>query len=707
VAIKLNVPSPSPRPLPADLGPETPVQYLKGAGPRRAETLARLEIRTIQDLLHHFPRAWADRSHLGTIATAVVGTDLTLLATVRRVDVSRRGGRADTVVTLEDGTGTLQAIWFGQPYMKRHFEVGQQLMLSGTVGFFDRKRLTNPEWEVWTEEGESAHVGRIVPIYPSTAGMSQRVLRGLVRQALELCLDQLEETLPLKILEAEQLPGRREALSAIHFPERMEAVDAARRRFIFEEALEIQMLLRWLRLERESRRPGIEFPVDSPLSDRLEASLPFRLTPDQQMVLAEIRADMQRATPMGRLLQGDVGSGKTVVALLAAARAVDAGYQAAIMAPTEVLAEQHRATFERLATPLGIRVVRLTGQVKSAERARVLAEIRSGEAGIAVGTHALIQEGVEFHNLGLVVVDEQHRFGVLQRADLKTKGRTPDLLAMTATPIPRTLYLTKAADLSLSQIRSRPAGRGKVVTRVAAESNREKVYQVIRREIDKGRQAYVVYPIIDESEKIDLKAATLMMATLAAHPLFAGVRLGLLHGRLKAVEKSAVLDAFREGSIDLLVTTTVIEVGIDVPNATVMVIEHPERFGLSQLHQLRGRIGRGSETSYCILIEESVGGAGHERLRLFETTQDGFILAEADLRFRGAGSILGVRQSGPAGMGLRIVDPIRDEAVLERAHAMAQRLATEDPQLLDPAWRGWRTRLKKAIDDSRRFLEAG
>lgn len=701
------MPSTSPRPIPADIGPETPVQYLKGAGPRRAETLARLEIRTILDLLHHFPRAWADRSHLGTIATAEVGADLTLLATVRRVDVPRRAGRADTVVTLEDGTGVLSAIWFGQPYMKRYFEVGQQLMLSGTVGFHDRKRLSNPEWEVWTEEGDSSHVGRIVPIYPSTAGMSQRVLRGLVRQALEICLDRMEETLPHPILEAEHLPGRREALAAIHFPERMEAVEAARRRFIFEEALEIQMLLRWVRLERESRRPGIEYPAESPLADRLEASLPFQLTADQQTVLAEIKADMQRPTPMGRLLQGDVGSGKTVVALLAAARAVDAGYQAAIMAPTEVLAEQHRVTFERLATPLGIRVVRLTGQVKAAERARVLAEIRSGEAGIAVGTHALIQEGVEFHNLGLVVVDEQHRFGVLQRADLKTKGRTPDLLAMTATPIPRTLYLTKAADLSLSQIRTRPAGRGKVVTRVAGERNRDKVYEVIRREIDKGRQAYVVYPIIDESEKIDLKAATRMISMMETNPVFAGVRLGLLHGRLKAAEKSAVLDAFRAGLIDLLVTTTVIEVGIDVPNATIMVIEHPERFGLSQLHQLRGRIGRGSETSYCILIEESAGSAGHERLRLFETTLDGFILAEADLRFRGAGSILGVRQSGPAGIGLKIVDPIRDEAVLERAHAMAHRLAAADPQLLDPAWRAWRTRLKKAIDDSRRFLEAG
>jgi ATP-dependent DNA helicase RecG len=700
------MPTATPRPV-SELGPDTPVQFLRGAGPRRAEALARLEIRTVRDLLYHFPRAWADRTRLDTIATAEVGRDATLLATVRRVDVPRRRGRADTIVTLEDGTGVLHAIWFGQPYMKRHFEPGQQLMLSGTVGFHDRKRLSNPEWEVWSDDAESAHVGRIVPIYPSTTGMSQRVLRGLVRLALDGCVDRLPETLPENLRRAERLPGRREALKAIHFPDRMEAIDAARHRFIFEEALEIQMLLRWVRLERESRRPGIPFPRESELAARLEASLPFTLTDDQAAALAEIAADMAAPLPMGRLLQGDVGSGKTVVALLAAARAVGAGYQAAVMAPTEVLAEQHRATFERLAAPLGIPVVRLTGQVKAAERARVLEAIRSGAAAIAVGTHALIQEGVEFHNLGLVVVDEQHRFGVLQRADLKTKGRTPDLLAMTATPIPRTLYLTKAADLKLSQIRSRPAGRGKVVTRVTAEANRDKVYEVLAREIAKGRQAYVVYPIIEESEKLDLKAATAAYEELASNPVLAGTRLGLLHGRLKSTEKQAMLDAFRAGAVDALVTTTVIEVGIDVPNATVMVIEHPERFGLSQLHQLRGRVGRGAETSYCILIEEAAGGPSHERLRLFERTHDGFALAEADLRFRGAGSILGVRQSGPAGSSLKIVDPVRDEAVLERAHALADRLAHDDPQLLDPAWRDWRARLKTVIEDSRRFLDAG
>jgi ATP-dependent DNA helicase RecG len=692
----------------AEIRPDTPVQFLKGAGPRRAQALARLEVLTVEDLLHHFPRSWADRSRLKTIRDAVVGEEASLEATVLRVDLRRLRGRQDTVVTLEDGTGLLQAVWFGQPYMKRNFKVGDRLMVSGPVGFYDRKRLQNPEWEVLTDEDtESLNVGRIVPIYPSTAGLSQRVLRTLVRTALDQCLDQLPETLPAWIREEEGLPGRREALAAIHFPATFEALGPARKRLVFEEALEVQMLLRWLRLERETRRPGIAMAAVSPLAARIEAALPFRLTDDQRTALAEIVADMARPTPMGRLLQGDVGSGKTIVALLAAAHAVDAGYQAAFLAPTEVLAEQHRATFRVFAEPHGVTVARLTGAMKKAERTAALADVASGAARIVVGTHALLQEGVEFHALGLIVVDEQHRFGVLQRSYLKSKGRTPDLLAMTATPIPRTLYLTRAADLSLSQIRSRPAGRGRVITRVTGEENREKVYDVLAREIGKGRQVYVVYPIIEESEKIDLKDATRMFEALRKNPRFARARTGLLHGRLKAAEKAAVLDAFRAGQLDLLVTTTVIEVGIDVPNATVMVIEHPERFGLSQLHQLRGRIGRGSETSYCILIEEAGGGGAHGRLELFAGTTDGFALAEADLRFRGAGSILGVRQHGPSGSRLRILDPVGDAAVLEEAWRLADRIAGRDAQLLDPEWRGLRTRLLRALEESRRYLDAG
>jgi ATP-dependent DNA helicase RecG len=619
-----------------------------------------------------------------------------------------RRWRKDFVLTVEDDSGFMHAVWFGQPFMKRCFKPGDRVMLSGPVSFFDRKQLQNPEWEVVTEEeSRSLNMGRIVPIYPATAGLSQRLLRSLMRTALDSLLPLVSETLPDFILRREGFPGRGEAVAAMHFPETEAESDRARRRLAYEEALNLQLLLRSLKLEREQRRPGIAFPKDSPLARTIEAALPFRLTADQTRALEEITADMALPTPMGRLLQGDVGSGKTIVALLAACHAIEGGYQAAFMAPTEALADQHMATFERFAAPHGVRMVRLTGTTKGKARRTVLEEIADGTARIVVGTHALIQEGVAYHDLGLVVVDEQHRFGVFQRADLKSKGRTPDLLAMTATPIPRTLYLTKAADLSISFIREKPRGRGRIVTRVTDEGNREKVYEVLAREIDRGRQIFVVYPIIEESEKVDLKAATSMAAAIGKHPLFKAARVGLLHGRMKAPDKTMVLDSFRKGEIQILVTTTVIEVGIDIPNASVMVIEHPERFGLSQLHQLRGRIGRGEYRSYCILIEDAGAAGARERLHLFETTDDGFALAEADLRFRGSGSILGVRQHGPSGLDLKILDPMRDREILEKAYVEADRLSRENPELLGPDWASMRRDLRKGLESGRRFLDAG
>ncbi len=688
--------------------PDTPVQYLKGVGPRRADLLARLEIRTARDLVMHFPRDYVDRTRLVTIGGARVGDTATLVATVKRVEVARRPGRSDTILTIEDATGLMHAIFFGQPFMKRSFQPGDRVMLSGTVSLYDRKRLNNPEWEVMTdEESASLNVGRIVPIYPSTAGLTQRALRGFARAALDAVLPGLVETLPAEIRSEEGLVGRKEALESAHFPADQGALDAAMRRLVYEEAIHLQILLRWIKVEREQRAPGIAFPRESALARKIEAGLPFALTEDQRTALEEIRGDMAGPKPMGRLLQGDVGSGKTVVALLAAAHAVDAGYQAAFMAPIETLADQHMATFEKFAAPHGVRIVRLTGSLKGKARREALEAVATGAAQIVVGTQALIQEGVQFHDLGFIVVDEQHRFGVFQRADLKSKGRTPDVLAMTATPIPRTLYLTKAADLSLSFIRSRPSGRGAVVTRVTGEENREKVYDVLAREVGKGRQAFVVYPLIEDSEKLDLKAATTMADTLSRHPRFRGVEVALLHGRMKARDKAAIMDRFRSGEIGLLVTTTVIEVGIDVPNATVMLIEHPERFGLSQLHQLRGRIGRGPEKSYCLLIEEKGGGPAHERLKLFESTQDGFELAEADLRFRGAGSILGIRQHGPSGLQVRILDPLRDQAVLERAFRLAERLSQENLELLGPDWAPLRREVERGLVQGRRFLDAG
>jgi ATP-dependent DNA helicase RecG len=708
----MTLPAPRVTPSPGPLTLQTPVKFLKGAGPKRGEALERLDIRTVGELLLHYPRDYVDRRTLQTIASAQVGELATLVAQVLRVEAPRRRGRQDTILTLEDDTGVLHAVWFGQPYMKRHFKKGDRVILSGMVGWFDRKRLTNPDWDVMTEdETRSLHFGRLVPIYPATLGLSQRVLRTLVRTALDAAAPLIDDVIPEEIRRREGLLSRREAISRIHFPETAEDLGPARATLVYEEALTVQMTLRRIKHERETRRPGIAFPLESPLARKIEAALPFELTADQRQVLAEIEADMALPRPMGRLLQGDVGSGKTVVALLAAVHAIDAGYQAAFMAPTETLADQHLATFERLAAPHGIPVVRLTGAVKGRDRRAILEAIRSGEARLVVGTHALIQDEVEFQNLGFVVVDEQHRFGVFQRADLKAKGVTPDLLAMTATPIPRTLYLTKMADLSLSTIRHRPAGRGAVLTRVTAEENRDKVYDVLARELSRGRQVYVVYPLVEESEKLDLKAATSMVEALRADRRFLPYAVGLLHGRMKSRDKAETMDEFRSGKIRLLVATTVIEVGIDVPNATVMLIEHPERFGLSQLHQLRGRIGRGSEKSYCILIESFGGGPAHERLKIFEATQDGFALAEADLRFRGAGSILGVRQHGlrfeNSPNQLRIADPVRDQEVMERAHLEADRLARTDPRLQKPVWRPLRDLVEAGLDQNRKFLDAG
>lgn len=687
---------------------DTPVQFLKGGGPRRAQALARLGIERVRDLIFHFPREHADRSHLLSIAEARVGENVTLQAVVRRVELVRRPGRQDTIVTLEDDTGILHAVWFGQPFLRRHFTPGVTLLVSGPVGFFERKRLNNPEWEIVTEAaGELLNVGRLVPIYPGTAGVSQRVLRQLVRTALDLGLPRMQESLPAALIREEGLIGRRAALESIHFPESLEALDAARRRLVYEEALSLQVVLRWIRLERQTRRPGIAFPRTSRLADAVRAGLPFRLTADQERALGEIVADMADPRPMGRLLQGDVGGGKTVVALLAACHAVEAGYQAAFMAPTESLADQHLATLNRFGAAHGLSIVRLTGATRGRERKAALESVADGRAQIVVGTHALIQPEVHYAALGFVVVDEQHRFGVFQRADLQGKGRTPDLLAMTATPIPRTLYLTRIADLSVSVIRERPAGHGEIVTRVTGEENRDKVYQVLLREMEKGRQVFVVYPLVEESEKLDLKAATQMAATLAGDPRFAGHPVGLLHGRMKSIEKAAVLESFRTGAIHLLVTTTVIEVGIDIPNATVMVVEHPDRFGLAQLHQLRGRVGRGTERSYCILLDAADGGGAEERLRLFERTQDGFALAEADLRFRGAGAVLGTRQHGPSGTALTITDPERDQPVLERAFAHAERLAHENPELLGEEWAPLRDLVRDGLTRGRRFLDAG
>jgi ATP-dependent DNA helicase RecG len=521
----------------------------------------------------------------------------------------------------------------------------------------------------------------VLSVYPATEGLSFKVIRGIIDAHLDELLPLVTEYLPREVLAQAAVPSIGDALRMVHRPASLAEALEGRSRLAFEELLFVQLLQQRAKaLAREVRR-GIHFENKRELTTRLREALPFALTGAQRRVLREIFADMCSEHRMHRLLQGDVGSGKTVVALFSALLAMENGYQAAIMAPTELLAEQHQRSISAMLAPLGLAPVLMTGALRARERKEIAKRLADPAPVLVVGTHALVQEATSFARLGLAVVDEQHRFGVEQRKALGAKGESPDVLLMTATPIPRSLALTLYGDLDLSLLDERPPGRQPINTVFRPESARERVMQFIEHEIAKGRQAYVVYPVIDESEKTDLKAATTNFERLSQGP-FADRRVALLHGKMPAAEKDAVMRRFRDGEIDLLVATTVIEVGIDVPNATVMLVEHPERFGLSQLHQLRGRVGRGGESSYCILLGD-VGMESKQRLDIFTETEDGFKIADADLRQRGMGDLFGERQSGVA--TFRVADPLRDELLNEQAHIAADRLLAADPELASPA----------------------
>jgi ATP-dependent DNA helicase RecG len=544
-------------------------------------------------------------------------------------------------------------------------------------------------------------------VYPLTRGLTQRHLRRWVRYALERSRPAREEILPAAIRGKHDLVGAAEAFWGIHFPASPEVRDAARRRLVFEELFIDQLLVHAARRRREQGRCSEPVRSGGPLCRRIRASLPFALTGDQERALDEILADLGRARPAQRLLQGDVGSGKTVVALLAAAAAADSGLQTAFMAPTELLAEQHNRSLSELGGSLGLRPVLLTGSTPSRRRREILAALADGSAPLAVGTHALFQDEVAFRALGLVVVDEQHRFGVVQRLALMEKGRDPHVLAMTATPIPRSLAMVRYADLDLTVIRERPRGRGKVVTRVTPEGNRDKVYGYLRDRLAEGRQAYVIYPLVEESEALDLQAATTMAKELASRDEFRDFEVALLHGQMKAEEKEGIMRRFVEGSVHVLVATTVVEVGIDVPNAAFMIIEHPERYGLSQLHQLRGRIGRGPHPSYCVLVRgRGLDPAAVKRLDLFARTEDGFELARLDLQLRGPGDLLGTRQSGLP--RFRVADPLRDAAVTEAAQRAARSVLDEERLISgDPEWSTLGRYLREKLDTEGTLADAG
>jgi ATP-dependent DNA helicase RecG len=685
----------------------TPLQYLKGVGPRRAADLEHAGLRTVEDLLYRFPIRYEDRSHLRPIATLKPGQSASIAARILSCGLrsTRRPGFKIFEALIADESGPLRAVWLNQPFLRDVFAAGQRVVFYGAV---DARagaglQLTNPQYEILDdEEGETIHTGRIVPVYERTGGVTPKIQRRLEHDALQRLPAEVPDHLPEELRLRLQLPSRHAALVAAHFPPSDQGLEdlnrfatPAQRRLIFEEAFLFQTGV----LARRHAAAAEEKPAAVRVDDRIRESarkvLPFRLTNGQKQALKEIVGDLQRPQPMNRLLQGDVGAGKTIVALLAALVAMENGLQVAFMAPTEILAEQHFLNIARLLQSSRFRVALLTGSTSAAGRREQLAEVEAGSVHLVVGTHALVQGDVRFNRLGLVVIDEQHRFGVLQRATLRGKGLCPDVLVMTATPIPRTLALTVYGDLDVSVIRDLPPGRLPVRTVAKPESRHDEVYTFVRGQLDAGRQAYVIYPLVEESDKIDLKAAT-EMADHLAQEVFPAYRVGLLHGRLKADGKDRVMQAFAAGDLQILVSTTVVEVGIDVANATVMLVEHAERFGLSQLHQLRGRVGRGGAQSFCFLLyQPPLSDEARERLRAMTETADGFEIAERDLQLRGPGDFFGTRQAGMP--TFRLIDLVRDRDLLDVAGREAARwfaAAAPAPQALDRLLHTWADRFR-------------
>ena len=693
----------------------TPIQYVKGVGPKLAKLFEKKGIRTVEDALYFLPRCYEDRRNLKKISELKTGRKETGFGEILLSGVAFYQNKRKRVfeAVVGDGSGVITLKWFAgnERYLIDRFKKGRKLIFSGEVRWFrDQREIHHPDVEMVDEDIEKDYLNfkRIVPIHSETEGLHQRTLRKLIKNILDGYANELSSPIPQEIVERQDLIDFSEAFRRVHFPpdgESMEVLNNHRsdghRRIIFDEFffLELGLALKKRGLTLET---GIPFQTDGTLAQRLLDLLSFQLTRAQDKVWAEIREDLERPHPMNRLIQGDVGSGKTVVALLASLYVVECGYQAAIMAPTEVLVEQHYLNLHRWVEPLGVKVALLTSSIKGSEREDLYDRIRRGDIQLVIGTHAVIQEAVEFQRLGLAIIDEQHKFGVVQRGLLKKKGENPDVLVMTATPIPRTLAMTIYGDLDVSLIDEMPPGRMPVETKVFHESARGRVYRIVEEEVRKGRQAFIVYPLVEESEKLDLKDAT-RMAEHLQKDIFPEFRIGLLHGRMKSDEKEAIMMEFKEGKIQILVATTVIEVGIDIPNASVMVVEHAERFGLSQLHQLRGRIGRGRYPSKCILLAQYRSSEeARVRLRAMERTSDGFQIAEEDLNLRGPGEFFGIRQSGLP--DFRVAHLVRDTPILIEARKEAFQLIQEDPELAHPSHaalknilrKRWRERLELA-----------
>jgi ATP-dependent DNA helicase RecG len=687
------------------------LQYLKGVGPRRAADLQRVGLATIEDLLYRFPTRYEDRGHFQTIRSLKPGVAASIAGEILSCGVrpTRRPRFKIFEMLVRDHTGSLRAIWFNQPFLNDIFRPHQRVILFGKLELTSHGlQMQGPQYElvegiegdeglegavdglegVANRDPSTVHTGRIVPIYEKTGQLTAKMQRTLVHQALQQLPPELPDPLPVDVRRRQQLIDRRAALDAVHFPPADASVSElnafrspAHRRLIFEEFFLFQLGIVQRRRRADAERKSRAVEVTDEMRENIRKVLPFKLTNDQKTVIREIVTDMKRPQPMNRLLQGDVGSGKTIIALMAALVAMENGLQVAFMAPTEILAEQHFFNIRRLLEQSRFRLTLLTGGTPARKRREILAELAGGSLHMVIGTHALVQEDVAFRELGLAIIDEQHRFGVLQRATLRAKGLHPDVLVMTATPIPRTLALTTYGDLDVSTMREMPPGRQPIATTVRPESRRDEVYQFVRQQIDAGRQAYIIYPLVEESAKVDLKAAT-EMADHLSQDVFPEYRVALLHGRMKQDAKDRVMGAFARNEFQILVSTTVVEVGIDVPYATVMIVEHAERFGLSQLHQLRGRVGRGGHKSHCVLLYQyPITEEGKQRLRALSETTDGFEIAERDLMLRGPGDFFGTRQSGMP--TLRVGDLLRDHALMEEARREA--VAALDDPLQAPA----------------------
>ncbi|MCD6568304.1 MAG: ATP-dependent DNA helicase RecG [Dehalococcoidia bacterium] len=688
-------------------GLNAPITVIKGIAPRMAARFARLGVKTVYDLVYFFPRRYVDYSQRKTISQLEEGKEQTVIATIWQARVAVFGRMHSTETIIGDGTGTARAIWFNQPYLARKFTTNARIAISGEVRagkgkFRGQKEFISPEWELLgggKGEGnnvETIHTARLVPVYPLTRGLYPRQMRKWTREVLDSYLDEVGDFLPAKVKERCHLLDLPQALAQIHYPDDHIVMGKARERLAFDEFLLLQLSVLSCKRSWQEEQPGNAFVIDREIQNGLISSLPFGLTRAQQKVLEEILHDLEKPRAMARLLQGEVGSGKTVIAMLALLLTAANGFQGALMVPTEILAEQHfhnicgylsRVAREEeqgvniksysgfLSKPLTVAL--LVGNLGSNEKINLQRKIREGEIDIAIGTHALIQKSVEFNRLGLAVTDEQHRFGVLQRSTLRQKGFNPHVLVMTATPIPRTMALTVYGDLDLSVIDELPPGRQAVRTRWLKPAYRKNAYELVRREAGREKQAFIVCPLVEESEFLETKAATMEYRRLS-HEVFPDLRLGLLHGQMPPAEKDGIMRRFRAGEFDILVATSVVEVGIDVPGATVMLVEGAERFGLSQLHQLRGRVGRSKDEGYCILIPEKDSPEIRSRLRLMEEVQNGFALAEKDMELRGPGEFFGSRQSGLPDLK---VARLSNVALLELARREAIALFHDDPYL--------------------------